>query len=326
VPSLGLPHKMGVSNFYIRDGTFFFASTFAMKLHSFDVTLSQPTRYFSPDVAEMQFVYRSWADYKKKHGLPVLLVDKVLPVIEKHNIKKAKKLIAISNIVKEEIMRIYGTPSEKIDVAHSGVNLDMFNPKSRRFSKEIRKKHGIKDDDIVLLFVGNPFGRKGLRYIIEALPKVKSNKVKLLVLGKDGINPFLELASKLGVKDKVVYGGFSSEVFKYFGASDIFVFPTLYEPFGLVILEAMASGLPPITSKIAGAAELIDDGKDGFQLKNPKNSNDIAEKINYLVNNDKLRKRMSVNTRKKAEKYSWKRTANLMMKTFEEAAEMKGIK
>jgi UDP-glucose:(heptosyl)LPS alpha-1,3-glucosyltransferase len=80
----------------------------------------------------------------------------------------------------------------------------------------------------------------------------------------------------------------------------------------------MASGLPVVVSKNAGAAELIEDGKDGILLKNPKNSEEIAEKINYLIRNANLRKKIARNARKKAEKYPWSLTAEKMLKVFEE--------
>lgn len=306
------------SNFYVYEGSFFLFSTITMKLHSFDVTLSQPTRYFSPDVAEMQFVYRAWAGYRKENGLPLSLGDRITPVIERRNIQRAKEIIAISNSVKNEVIKYYGTPEEKVHVVHSGVNLDEFTPDNRqKHSNEIRKRYGIDSDDLVLLFVGNPFERKGLRYVLEALPRIKTENIKLFILGKDNVEPYTKLAADLGVKDKVIFAGLLPGVSKYFGISDIFIFPTLYEPFGLVILEAMASGLPVITSQLAGAAELIEDGKDGLLLKNPKDSNDIADKLNYLLDNDRARNKIGKGARNKAEKHSWEVVANQMMDVLE---------
>ena len=108
------------------------------------------------------------------------------------------------------------------------------------------------------------------------------------------------------------------DVGKIYAACDIFVLPTFYEPFGLVILESMACGLPAVTSKLAGAAELIDDGKDGIHLKDPKNFQVLAEELNYLMLNDSVRKKMGKNAREKAEKHTWERTAKIMLNAFEE--------
>jgi UDP-glucose:(heptosyl)LPS alpha-1,3-glucosyltransferase len=152
---------------------------------------------------------------------------------------------------------------------------------------------------------------------------LKTKNVKLVVIGisipSDPIEKYKKQAVDLGVGDRFIFAGKRSDVYKYFAAADIFVLPSVYEPFGLVVLEAMASGLPVVVSKVAGAAELIEDGKDGLLLENPKNPKEIAEKINYLLEENEL-KRIGRNARKKAEKYPWKKTAEEMLKVFEEVA------
>ncbi len=310
-------------NFLIREGVLDIVHTINMKRYNnfFDITLSQPTRYFSPMIGELQFVYREWVKYQIKNKLSDTLSFRTTPLIERYNVKKAKKLIAISQSVKNEILSNYpSTPKEKIHVVYSGVNLEEFNPKNKKHCfNEIREKHNIPLDDILLIFVGNPFLRKGLDFVIKAFKKLKHEKLTLLISGRDDPKPYQILANKLEVSEKIRFNiGLTPEIYKYFLASDIFVFPTLYEPFGLVILEAMASGLPVITSKLAGAAELIDDGEDGLQIKNPKNSNEIAEKLDYLIQNDDVRKLMGKKARKKAELYSWEETAKGMLEVFEE--------
>jgi UDP-glucose:(heptosyl)LPS alpha-1,3-glucosyltransferase len=311
------------SNYYIKEGTISLLETILLKFHSFDVTLAQPTRYLSPDVAEMQFVFKRWVDYKKNLGMKIYFADKILPLFESFNIKKAKKLIVISNSVKEDIVKYYNTSEEKINVVYSGVNLKEFNPENIKYKEEIREKHEISPDDILLLFVGNPYERKGLEFVIRALSKIKQKNVKLLVSGRDEPGRFQSLVNELGLTGRVVFRvGLSTDINKYFSAADIFVLPTLYETFGLVIIEAMASGLPVITSgsKFAGASELIEDGKDGILLKDPKDYEDIAEKLKYLINSENVRKQMGKEANKKAGKYTWERTADGMMEVFEEVA------
>ena len=170
-------HKIPLisSNFYLREISFTLLSSILLKFHSFDVTLAQPTRYFSPDVAEMQFVFKRWVEYKKNNGVKIDLDDKILPFIEKVNVKKAKKIIVLSNSVKEDLIRYYNTPAGKIHVAYSGVNIEEFNPENRKkYREEIRKKHGISSNDFLILFVGNPYDRKGLEFVIRALSKIKT--------------------------------------------------------------------------------------------------------------------------------------------------------
>lgn len=308
------------NNFYLYEASFNFISTIVLKTKKFDIALAQPTRYFSPDVGYMQFVYKEWAEYKKKNNIPLLLGDTLLPMIEKINVKRAKKIITMSENLKEQVIKHYKVPEEKIRVIYSGVNLNEFNPENKKkYNYEIRRKLGIDNNDIVLLFVGNPFKRKGLEYAIEALTKIRKN-TKLLVFGKNvgnDIANYQKIAKKLGVRGRFVYGGFTDKISEYFAAGDIFLFPTLYEPFGLVVLEAMASGLPVVVSQEAGAAELVENGKHGLLLNNPKDSDEIAEKVNYLIDNNLIRK-FGKNARREAEKHTWERTAKEMLKVFKE--------
>jgi len=310
------------SNFYVWEAFFMTISTLVTKFYKFDVTLAQPTRYFSPDVAEMQFVYRNWNDYRDKNHIPVPNGDRFLPFIEKYNIKRAKQVIAISESIKNEVLHYYHLPEERVNVIYNGVNTTDFTPENRsKYFNEIRDRHNISKEEIVLVFAGNPFVRKGLKYTIESLPHLKTKNYKLLIIGGDDPNkqPYVEIIHDLGLDDKVIWLGITPEIKKYFAASDIFVLPTRYEPFGIVIAEAMASGLPVVTSKLAGAAELINDGNDGLHIIDPTDSVEIAEKLNYLIQSDNVRKEMGRKARKKAENYSWENAAKQMLDVFEKA-------
>jgi len=258
--------------------------------------------------------YRSWDLFRNVAGF-ISPVNKVVLSVERKVIEKgSKKIIAVSEGVKMEILENYNVPEDKIVVIPNGVDLDEFKPdKVKR--RKIREMHGIADDEIVLMFSGYEFRRKGLEYIIKALPQVKDD-VKLLVVGKDNPEPYKKLASKLGVSNKIIFAGFVPDISEYYAASDIFVFPTSYEAFSLATLEAVASGLPILATKVNGTEELIMDGYNGFYIK--KEPNDIAEKINLFIESDSLRKQMSRNARKTAEKYSWDKIAKRTVKVFEE--------
>jgi UDP-glucose:(heptosyl)LPS alpha-1,3-glucosyltransferase len=201
-------------------------------------------------------------------------------------------------------------------VVYNGVNLIDFNFDQEK-RQEMRGKLGLKDDEVALLFSGYEFGRKGLGYILKSLPKI-SDGAKLLVVGNDDPLPYEKLASKLGVRDKVVFAGFVPDIAACYAASDIFVFPTIYEPFGLVITEALSTGLPVVTSKLAGAAEIMDDGRDGLLLNDPTDQSEIAEKINFLIDNEDIRRAIGDNGRKTAKKYSWNVAAQKTMDVYEE--------
>jgi UDP-glucose:(heptosyl)LPS alpha-1,3-glucosyltransferase len=155
------------------------------------------------------------------------------------------------------------------------------------------------------MFAGGDWERKGVRYIIEALPLLSKRNVKLIIIGRGDEEYYGRLAELEQVRDRMFFVSHSSRLWEYYAASDVFVFPTIYEPFGLVITEAMASGLPVVTTRLAGAADFITDGVDGFLLDKPGDINELAAKIELLLSNAEFRKTMGERARETAEKLSW---------------------
>ncbi|MFH1230959.1 MAG: glycosyltransferase family 4 protein, partial [Planctomycetota bacterium] len=172
-------------------------------------------------------------------------------------------------------------------VIYNGVDLEKFNINNRgKYRSETRAKLGLNDNDIVFLFVGSGFERKGLQYAIESLSVVPSDKrtnLRLLVVGKGNITKYQSLAKKYGIGNQVLFVGSQPDIERYYSAGDVFLFPTLYEPFGNVCLEAMASGLPVITTQRAGASEIISNSIDSFVIPEPSDTKTIAEKIVFLL-------------------------------------------
>ena len=125
------------------------------------------------------------------------------------------------------------------------------------------------------------------------------------------------MASTFSIKQTVIFCGPRKEVHKYYAASDIFVFPSIYEPFGNVHLEALASGLPVITTRLSGAAEIMQDGIHGFVITLPEDYSAIAEKMRFLMVNRDEREKISMNARKLAEKFSFKRHSERLIKLYE---------
>jgi len=290
---------------------------------SFDIIHSQGTYSKECDIVTMHSCHKAWNEYYKSWGFIRRLRSRIDPVnsfalsVEREVIENgSKKIIAVSEGVKKEILEYYNVPEEKIIVIPNGVDLEEFKPYPEKREK-IRKKYGIKENEIVLMFSGYEFRRKGLEYIIKALPLVKG-EVKFLVVGKDDPNYYKKLASKLGVSNKIIFTGFVPDISEYYAASDIFIFPTAYEAFSLATLEAVASGLPILATKVNGTEELIIDGYNGFFIK--RDLKDIANKINILIEDENLRKQMSKNARKTAKKYSWDEVAKKTMEVYEEVA------
>jgi len=225
--------------------------------------------------------------------------------------------IVVSRSMKREFVHHYSDAAESIIVIPNGVDLKMFNPANRPLYRDrTRQKHGISRSDLVLMFAGGDWERKGVPYIIEALSLLPRPDVKLFISGSGDEKFYGQLAELKQVRERITFVSHSSDLWEYYAASDVFVFPTIYEPFGLVIVEAMASGLPVITSRSAGAADFITDGVDGLLLSDPGDTNDLAAKIELLLSNAELRKTMGERARETAEKLSWDRVAQKTLAVY----------
>lgn len=222
-----------------------------------------------------------------------------------YRLSKNTHVIAISNCIKHELQEFFGLSDDRITVIHSGVDCEKYDPlKKSAYRATIRREHGLSEEHVVLLFVANEFRRKGLTYLLSAMKLVNQSHLKLLVVGKDDPQPYRRIADKLGIAGQLIFVGPTPDVDQYYAAADIFVLPTVYEPFGLVITEAMAAGLPVVVSALAGAAELASDGTDSVLIQRPDDPGELALAINQLLD-AKTRKDMGRRARETAERNSW---------------------
>jgi UDP-glucose:(heptosyl)LPS alpha-1,3-glucosyltransferase len=325
-------HKVPTLDVFFSSKLISFAVAGKLSLHRghYDVTHSYGT-VIGCDVITAQSCHRAGMDIaaafmKDSVGSTVNfgVADRLRLYLERQNFgkRKYKKVVACSSLVKRELMKYYGVPEHDIVVIPNGVDVKEFHPGNReRFRDEIRQVYGIKREDIVLLFIGHEFARKGLETIVRSLPLLNDNRIKLLVCGGDRAEQFRRLAVSLKLDQQVIFAGPQADVKKFYAASDLFVFPTVHEAFGLVIVEAMASGLPVVVSKNAGAAEdIIDDGKDGILLTDPMNAKEVAEKIESILRNDILRKNIGIQARKKVQSLDWDRIGERVIRVYEEIA------
>ncbi len=218
-----------------------------------------------------------------------------------------KAVIVNSNMVRSEITSRYQIPDNRIYTIYNGVDLDRFNPENRlTIGRQFRSELGLLENIPVVLFVGSGFKRKGLAYLLRSMALAGST-AQLWVVGKGNKRPYLRLAKKLGLSSRVTFWGPHQDVQRFFAAANFFAFPTLYDPFSTAVLEALAAGLPVITTRQCGTAEIISHGKEGFVLSSPDAT---AELSGYLENlcYQKQRQYMSTFARKKAETFPIERT------------------
>lgn len=199
-----------------------------------------------------------------------------------------KAVICNSRMVRDEILKDFRIPAERIHVIYNGVDLQRFHPDCRRHRAALRQQLGVGQATPVMLFVGSGFERKGLTSAIRAVA-ASGKEVRLWVVGKDKHQRRYErLATRLGVREKVHFLGVQQDVRPYYGAADAFLFPTLYDPFPNVVLEAMACGLPVITSHKCGGAEYVEEGVNGW-VADALDVPSLSEAVATLTDIDKAR-------------------------------------
>jgi UDP-glucose:(heptosyl)LPS alpha-1,3-glucosyltransferase len=191
---------------------------------------------------------------------------RVVQALERRVLTSTPRIVAIARAGKVEIERLYGVPPSRVDVVYNGVDLERFHPRNRAALRALaRAEAGVPAGVPLALFAGNGFKRKGLVKAIEALA-LGDPAWRLLVLGRGSRRVHEALAERLGVAPRVTWLGTRPDIERWYAASDVVVLPTRYEPFGNVHLEALASGVPVVTSVCAGGAEVIDDGRNGAAI------------------------------------------------------------
>ena len=280
----------------------------------------------NPDIIHLQGISATWIPFAKKfkkkyvvwgRGSDIYTSWTLKKVTSSIVIKNAGRVLALTQDMKNEMQKIYNSDDLGVIVIPNGIDLKRFENLPR---KNIRESLGIEGNEKIVLFVGTLKPVKGVSYLIEAM-NVVNNKAKLLLVGDGGERRNLEtFVKKSDLQKYVNFVGKipNDKVPEYMAASDVFVLPSLSEGFPVVVVEAMASGLPIIATDVGGLSEIVKDGENGF-LVEPKNTNEIAEKILSLLEADMLRERISENNREKAREYGWVNIIEKLEKIYYEA-------
>jgi UDP-glucose:(heptosyl)LPS alpha-1,3-glucosyltransferase len=207
----------------------------------------------------VQSATRRFGTYLNPHHRYVLQAER-----EMYASPRLRAVICISYMVKRDVIRHYGVAEERLHVIYGGIDSATFHPGLRdQHRAALRLQHHIPAGAPVALFVGSGFERKGVAAFLATLRKVEG--LFGIVVGHDKhLARQRAAAQQMGLSGRVLFTGGITDVRPYYAASDLFFMPTLYEPFGLVFGEAMACGLPVITSPQAGAADWIRHGINGF--------------------------------------------------------------
>ncbi len=226
-----------------------------------------------------------------------------------------RRVVAISERVRQQLKDYYGVPDEKIVTIPNGINLSRYSADNVTSRAEVRSALGIDEATPLILFVGSQFRLKGLEFAIRGLAGMKT-KAHLLVVGNDSLHGFQQLAHGLGVADRVHFVGPRKDLPDIYPAADVFVFPSLYETFALVCLEAMASGLPVLACRVGGIEDYLRDGENGLFIN--REGNDIAAKLDRILGDKELRARFRREGIKTAANYSWDKIAQQYLRLFDQ--------
>jgi glycosyltransferase involved in cell wall biosynthesis len=314
-----VPHHVPALRFSALATIFSFVIPASMMVgRDFDVVHAQGLTVLSPDVVTAHISNARWYERRRfveNHHVPWrerVFAALVIPAERRALRDDRATAIAISSALRDDLAAAYGRRAETFVIPH-GVDQGQFNPAVRgRFRAAVRAELGIADDVPLLLFVGDL--RKGMDPAIRALAHVPA--AHLVAVTRSAPARYLELASASGVRERVTILPPTDRVERYYGAADVMVLPTPYDAFGMVITEAMACGVPVITTPLAGAAELLQDGVHGLLVRSPGDIPQLAEAMRTLAADPPAAARMGAAAADLMKNLTWDRVADRTLAVY----------
>ena len=235
-----------------------------------------------------------------------------------------RMLIAVSENVKKNVQASYALPEDYFGLAYPGVDVQFGNKNDAAKNRETtRAKLGIGQNDLVILFVGTEFKRKGLDSLLRGFALVVRSGIKLVIAGGGNPDNYVILSKKLGIEDHVLFLGLVEDIEIIYAMSDIYILPTLSDPAAMTPIEAMASGLATVMScsKYNGSAEHISQN-EAIILENPENPNEIADSLSLLMDKA-FRTELSQRGRQLAKKLTWEKTTEDTVAVYQRILQLK---
>jgi len=228
------------------------------------------------------------------------------------------------------MQEFYRVPDERLHLVYNGVDVKHFSPEACRSRRdEARNRLGLAESETCFLLVAHNFKLKGVRELVESAGLLHGDRAgqdlwRIVVVGKGNPRPYQRLAERLGCAGRIHFVGPAADVLPAYAAADVYVHPTWYDPCSLVVLEALACGLPVITTRFNGAGELMEDGREGFVLDSPADAARLAETMERLLDPG-LRGPMGEAARRAAEQYPMERNFREMLEVFTRVAGRKEV-
>jgi UDP-glucose:(heptosyl)LPS alpha-1,3-glucosyltransferase len=246
-----------------------------------------------------------------------------LAEIENRQLSRDQSIVvAVSGMVREHFRTLHGVPEERMRLIPNGVDAERFSPQHcSGFREPMRRELGCPDNELLFLIVAHNLLLKNAEAAIRALARLTATGVtaRLVILGGKRPARFIRMARKLGLSERVAFFEAVSDVRLYYAAADVYLHPTWYDPCSLVALEALACGLPVITTQFNGVSEIMTDGAHGFVLDDPADFGALAGKMAAL-SDPELRARMGAAARRLAMEHTFERQTEEFLSLYREVS------
>ncbi len=320
---------MWVKTAVLRNQVFALRSAALLRQHrtKFDIIHANGgITYHSSDVNACHFVHSSWINSRfhparEKKGIEGIyqwIYTTLNAKWEQRANRATRRVIAVSDFVKHSLIEDADVPAETIEVVWNGVDIEEFRPIAKGEENFLRSFLGLPSTVCISFFTGDiKSNRKNLDLVLQAMVKLPS-KHHLVVAGSTLGSPYPEMAKALGLGERVHFLGHRSDVSTMLRCADIFTFPSHYDPCPLVILEALASGVPVVTASSVGNSALIEQGKNGYILNSNYDLDGLVTVLGELGDSLDLRQRVGWAGREMAEEMSWRKMAAHYEATYRE--------
>lgn len=335
IPALGGPHLLAYVWWFIANQLYRWADARFRGL-TYDLVYSPGINCWDADAIAIHIVFHEFyrrvgARLKLRdsplsswpRGIHRRLYYRLIMLLERRIYRRPNvHLAAVSRLVARHITEFFGRSD--VCVIPNAVDAAQFSPEIRLRRRPSAREHlGLSADIFTLLLVGNDWEKKGLGTLLRSMADCLELPFRLLITGTDDRNSFLPLINRLGLQERVQFSGSSGDVMQFYAAADVYAGPSLEDSFALPPLEAMACGLPVITSVNNGGSQVITEGTDGFVLNDPCDSSALTRLLRRLYEQPELRRRIGENAARTAEQYTWDRNASQTKEFLAAALERK---
>lgn len=289
---------------------------------NFDLVHSHE-RIFAADIFTLHGVpHRYWVDQVRRKSMS--LYDRATAWVERKLVLEGgcRKFVAVSSLTRDIFLREYPIDPEKVSIIHPGVELSGYRRKNKNEARHaVRSSLGIGENDPVIVFASMNFEIKGLDDIIASLGNLQkqAGSLKLVVAGKGNARKYQKMAGEAGVAENIVFTGVldREKLTDLYLAGDLYVMLSQFDTFGMVVLEAMAAGLPVMVSSRVGAKDVVVQGENGFVIENPSDHDYVASVLKTMLDEGN-RRRMSAAALATASENSWDAAAEKYRALYEE--------